>query len=87
MKKKELLEKKQAHIIKVETRLTQIEDLLHSANEKIKAAEKQATSAIALVIKEYKKTNDFEWNTAKAGVDAYFVIFANCKVKVARAYL
>lgn len=76
-----MLAEKRADITEVETRLTQTEDL-HSANEKIKAAEEQAASIAARVVKEYK-SDDFERDAAEAGADVYLVGFTDCKDKVA----
>lgn len=56
----EVLTKEQAHTIEIRSWLTQIEDLLHLANEKIKVAKELVEFATIQVVKEYKKLDDFE---------------------------
>lgn len=55
----EVLANMPAYAAIVETRLSQTECLLYSANEKIKVAKEQATSTTTQVIEEYKKINNF----------------------------
>lgn len=70
----------------VETRLSQIEGLHYSANEKVNRDKEQVAFTIAWEIEEHKKIEDFKWDIAKARVDAYLVKFADCKDKVAQVY-
>lgn len=82
-KKEEVLNKERARTIEVETWLTQIEDLLCMANEKIKMVEEHATFATFWIVEKYKKLDDFEWDAAEVEADTYLVGFPNCKDKVA----
>lgn len=71
-------------MVKIETWLRQTKGLLYSTNEMVKVAEKQATSTIAWVIEEYKKMDTFEWDIVKAEADAFLLVFADYKDKVAQ---
>lgn len=81
---------RQAWLAKVEAQLAQIEGLLWSIEKKVKTAKERvefvATSAAAWAVKEYKNSDTFEEDVAKARVETYAIGFNNCKTKVARAH-
>lgn len=64
-----VLTKERAQATKIETWLAQTKDLLCLINKKIKAVEEQATFATAQIIKEYKKSVDFEQDVVDARAD------------------
>lgn len=86
-KKKKILTKRWEHIAELETQQNEAESLLQAANEKVKVAKEQFATAATRAIKEHEKMESFVREVAEAAMNAYEVRFADCKNKVAQAYL
>lgn len=87
LEKEEVLTREQAHSIKMESWLTQIENLLCQANDKIKAIKEQAMPAAIQAIEEYKMLVDLKQDATDTKADKYLIGFTDYMSKVAQAYL